>query len=388
MDITRMAKMAQEFVISTSKAVGNRTLNVMDTKGIIIASSDPKRVGTFHQGAFEAITTRQTIQIHSADVQRYEGALEGCNTPIYYKGKIIGVIGIYGEPEEVADTANLLNLYVTQFFEQNALNLRKQTEAEVRKQLMNMLFFQQELSEDNLMRLEDAITVHLEVPCRIYIVNFISCDHKLKKLKRLDSLSDSLLLEGFINPQNDIYGVLDDRFTIIHTCSKKQTCEEEYVQKLYNLCLNELGTEIELVAGTRCNEIGDISASYLYTSFMCREIRGVHMLDEPIYKEHFLIHLMNADKGKMTAQEYYLKLLKALGKSGFATAMQTIEAYYSFESSITKAAAALHIHKNTLLYRLNRIFLMAELESAGAFTRELLLKLVLDYYKYRSETHY
>lgn len=385
MNISKMAKMAQEFVVSTSRAVGNRTINIMDTNGIIIASSDPKRVGTFHQGAYEAVTTQQTVHIHSSDVQRYEGALEGCNTPIYYKGKIIGVVGIYGEPEEVADTAKLLNLYVTQFFEQNSINIRKQTEAEVRKQIMNLLFCQHGFYEGDMIRLEDSISVNLEMPCRIYIINPLAFDDKLKKLRRLDYLSDLLQQDKMINPQRDIYGIQDDCFIIIHTCNDITSCDDSYAQRLYNLCINELG-DTELLVSTKCCEIGDIASAYLHACFMCRKVKGINILDKPIRQEQYLIHLMTMGKGKQIAQEYYSKLLKGLGESGFVTAIQTIEAYFSFEGSITKAASALHIHKNTLLYRINRIFTVAELESVGAFTRELLLKLVLDYYKY-DKTH-
>lgn len=354
MDITRMAKMAQDFVTSTSRAVGNRTLNIMDTKGIIIASTNLERVGTFHQGAYEAVTTRQAVHIHSVDVQRYVGALEGCNTPIYYKGKIIGVVGIYGEPDEVADTSNLLNLYVTQFFEQNSLNLHKQTETEVRKQLMNMLFCQHAFSEENVRNLEDTISVHLETPCRIYIINSLS-NNKLKKLRQYDSLSDALMLSSLINSQYDIYGIHDDRFVIIHSCNGNQICKKLFAEKLYNASLKDLGEEVELIVGARCKAMSDIASAYYRSCFLCRGISGMHMLDDPINKEQYLIRLMTMDKGKQNAEEYYLKLLEGLGESGLAIAMQTLEAYYSFESSITRAATALHIHKNTLLYRLNRI---------------------------------
>ena len=45
------AKLAQDFVEATSLLVGQRTINIMDQKGIIIASTEKHRIGDFHQGA-------------------------------------------------------------------------------------------------------------------------------------------------------------------------------------------------------------------------------------------------------------------------------------------------------------------------------------------------
>ena len=42
--------LAREMVEAVSGMVEGRTINLMDTKGIIVASSDPARVGSFHQG--------------------------------------------------------------------------------------------------------------------------------------------------------------------------------------------------------------------------------------------------------------------------------------------------------------------------------------------------
>ena len=49
--MSEFAKLAQDFVEATSLLVGQRTINIMDQKGIIIASTEKHRIGDFHQGA-------------------------------------------------------------------------------------------------------------------------------------------------------------------------------------------------------------------------------------------------------------------------------------------------------------------------------------------------
>jgi carbohydrate diacid regulator len=382
MDITRLAEMAQDFVVSTSHIVGNRTINIMDTQGIIIASSNPNRIGTFHQGAYEAIQTKKTVQIKTTDLQRYPGALEGCNMPIYYKRKLVGVVGIYGEPEDVLDTANLLKVYVTQFFEQNTINLRNRSESEIRKQLLNILISPIEFSKEDRLSLSDSISVNLEMPCKIYIINLTNNMSKLKKIRKLEHLSEGFLLAGLLDLEKDIFGIKDDHLVIIHSKTGIQNDTETYAKKLFDCCLNELETDPELIVGVQCNAINEISVSYAQIILLCSGVSGMYFLDDPFCKEKYLIHYLAIGKGKQFAKEYYRKLLEGLGKSGLADAMLTITAYYDCAGSITKASAQLHIHKNTLLYRLKRIYTLAGLECADEFTQELLLKLVLDYHKY------
>ena len=99
--------LAKELVPVTSELLGGRTLNVMNTSGIIIASTEKERIGTFHQGALEAVQTGRTVNITKEQVSRYAGAKEGCNMPLRLNGEIIGAVGIYGNPEEIAYLARM-----------------------------------------------------------------------------------------------------------------------------------------------------------------------------------------------------------------------------------------------------------------------------------------
>ena len=58
-----LESLAKELVTLTSDLVGGRTVNIMDTGGIIVASTEAARVGTFHQGAYEAVQTGREVNI-------------------------------------------------------------------------------------------------------------------------------------------------------------------------------------------------------------------------------------------------------------------------------------------------------------------------------------
>ena len=116
-----LEEMGIELVEVTSALVGGRTINIMNTDGLIVASSEHNRIGSYHQGAIEAVQTGKVVNIRADQLDRYPGAKEGCNMPLRVNGEIIGVVGIYGDPEEIQDIAHLLEVYATKYFQLETL---------------------------------------------------------------------------------------------------------------------------------------------------------------------------------------------------------------------------------------------------------------------------
>ena len=116
-----------------SGLVEGRTINLMDTKGIIVASSDPARVGSFHQGAMEAVRTGKMVNITKEQVPDFSGAREGCNMPLRVNGAIIGVVGIRGDPPEIQALAHLLEVYAAKYFQLEAMASPRLAEGELRR---------------------------------------------------------------------------------------------------------------------------------------------------------------------------------------------------------------------------------------------------------------
>lgn len=82
-------------------------INIMDEKGAILASTDPSRVGMFHEGAF-LIIRNQLKELAVYQDEQYQGCRKGINLPIFLKEEIIGVIGITGEVSEVMKYGKVL----------------------------------------------------------------------------------------------------------------------------------------------------------------------------------------------------------------------------------------------------------------------------------------
>lgn len=106
---------AQKIVNQLSKVI-SYNINIMDEKGLIIASTDPKRIETFHEIAIQLLTQNQK-QIDVYDSEQLIGTKRGVNLALEYRDAIIGVIGVTGNPDEVRPIAALLKVSVENLYE-------------------------------------------------------------------------------------------------------------------------------------------------------------------------------------------------------------------------------------------------------------------------------
>ena len=111
------SSLAQRIVDELAPVI-QENLNVMDTQGFIIASSDVSRVGTLHPGAREAAETNAAVSVYS-DTAR-SGERPGVNLPLEYRGRVIGVVGVTGKPAKVRSLAPVLVLTIALLFEREA----------------------------------------------------------------------------------------------------------------------------------------------------------------------------------------------------------------------------------------------------------------------------
>ena len=134
-----LEELAKDLVDVTSSLIGGRTINIMNTDGVIVASTERDRIGSFHQGARDAVRTGKVVNIRRDELERYPGAKEGCNMPLRLNGSIIGAVGIYGNPEEIQDVAHLLEVYAAKYYQLEALLRPRLSESVLREQLLTSL---------------------------------------------------------------------------------------------------------------------------------------------------------------------------------------------------------------------------------------------------------
>ncbi|MDD3676505.1 MAG: sugar diacid recognition domain-containing protein [Thauera propionica] len=114
------ASLAQSIVDRTMQIL-HANVNVMDARGIIIASGDPARIGAHHEGAMMVLAQGRTVEIDDALASRLHDARPGINLPLRADGTIVGVIGLSGAPDAIRQFAELLRMAAETMLEQARL---------------------------------------------------------------------------------------------------------------------------------------------------------------------------------------------------------------------------------------------------------------------------
>jgi carbohydrate diacid regulator len=118
-------------------------INIMDRDGVIIASKDPSRIGTFHDAAQRIVATGAAEERVEASPFLPAGVKPGVNLPIVFKGEILGVVGVTGDPCEVASIA-----YAVKTSVESMIELEVWKDRAIRRQDRKNLLFNSLLYDD------------------------------------------------------------------------------------------------------------------------------------------------------------------------------------------------------------------------------------------------
>jgi carbohydrate diacid regulator len=97
-------------IVDRAMAILPCNVNVMDYLGIIIGSGEAERLYTRHEGAQLVLANHRVVEIDSHTARQLSGVRAGVNLPLMLDQKLVGVLGITGEPDQVRVYAELVKM--------------------------------------------------------------------------------------------------------------------------------------------------------------------------------------------------------------------------------------------------------------------------------------
>lgn len=365
--------LAKELVDVTSELIGGRTVNIMNTKGIIIASTETERIGSFHQGALEAVLTGKPVNIQKDQLFRYQGAREGCNMPLRVNGSIIGAVGIYGDPEEIRYLAHLLEGYATKYFQLEAMVSPRLADWELRGRILRHLLSPTDSSMTAAASLMQAQNIRMSLPVTVAVVSTRSgAPMTFDQGRFLPTF-----LEQFLEPRQDVWGIVNDRLVILLShreaslsASLSQALSEDGSMAGYRLCISSPRSTLwDIQHGYEQASILDAASPEPFNDIRQLPSRCLYMLSHTAATEcGFLEDLCRKARSSFSPQE--LEVL-----------LRTAQCYYESGRKVNQASAQLFVHKNTLQYRVRRLLEALDLNHCSDFQQEYLIRLLIEHCK-------
>lgn len=330
-------EIAQQIVRETMNRL-KRNINIMDHTGTIIASGDPARVNQIHQGAADVIRTKQPLLITAANQQHYQGARPGINLPIQFQEQTIGVIGITGDPKELVEFGELVKMItemmITQAFVASQTEWKRRLKEVVFEELIQM-----EPKYDVVEQKLALLKVRLTPPFHVALMEIgeqpLPNQELIQKVEEL--LDDRQLLVGFHKVR---------RLFILTSGLAEPVVKRKLETVRASMQHAGISVHIGLGAGVTASDKIWQSLEEAKLALRLGDCRhGVTSYAEIETKA--LIDRMD----RHVKQKYVERVFAGLSPK----AIETLDAFFENNLSITETAKSLYIHRNTLLYRLAKI---------------------------------
>jgi len=332
-------------LITELSSVIDYNLNIMDEEGVIISSTDAKRIGQFHEAALLII--RQglpSLLVHYDN--EYKGCKEGTNVPLLIDNEIIGVVGITGDVAETSKYANII----------------KKT-AEI------LLKDYETLSQTT--RINEARMFFLNSWINGEVTDISRIRRKLEQYGHHVFSSFQAVIVDNINGHDAARAFLRERITNIHTVTTWNNSCGIIIGMFPSS--EDMGAYLEEILEAMPDRddyffaIGDTVASenllqqsyshafslYQYVKIRSKSL-GQQYSGISYYSDHVLDVLMNYIP-EQRKKEYVSSMFAGFGQESAADIVSFIITYCKCNGSINAIAEKLFIHKNTVQYKIRRI---------------------------------
>lgn len=335
-------------IVKNLKDIINFEINLFDTTGTIIASTDECRVGTSHLGALKAAKSKKILIIEYDN--QFEGAKKGINLPVLFNDEVAVIIGITGEKEEVEPFGNII---------------KKMTEILIRENWVQITNFNQQMNYNNLisMLLAEARDESLTA----YLASILDIDLKMNRcvvygyfktndFQRNSNYDDltHLVERRLTHYEKSFYTVSNQTITILM---------ESIDQSVLNYLLEALANDIfERYRIPFVFGVGSIVEDYKYlitsfeeakiASFWAKNDSSCTVKNFSDLNVEFILSSINTEYIQRFI-DHVFRNLKPLEIESFS---KLLEVYTNHNGSISRGADELFIHKNTFQNKLNRLY--------------------------------
>lgn len=352
-------KLAEEIVHQTMTRL-HHNINVISPEGVILASGDKERIDSIHEGAIQVAKIGTPLLIDEELAKQYQNCKPGINMPIKYQDKILGVIGITGDPKNLQEIANLVQL-TTEMMVHQVL-----TESESEWQRKNGDFIFKALIENE--------TIHHEINERIHKLPFPMKEPfqiLLIKQEGFDVTNSlSLNLENILYRLPALFGQLDLNEYYVLLCGCSVNDSEKIIHQVTRL---RKRLEVSIGVGPIVHSLSDMPHAFNSAkATLTFSPKHQHVT----FFEEVEIYTLLKGRNSYEVNKFLTRVLNNISEK----MMNTLQVFFECNLQLNICAEELGIHRHTLTYRLNKIY-----ESTGLhpqnFEDAFVLKLALMLYK-------
>lgn len=382
------AALAQQIIDMITPMV-QQNINIMDNTGMMIGSGQKSRINTYHQGAKYAIERSQFVEIYPQDLDQYPGSLPGLNWPIVLGNQIVGVVGVSGHPDLVRDTAKLVKMVTELILERELLMEEFKSHSHLLEQFFQLLLSEKVIeNHHSITKLATLLRFNLDLPRIAAVINIRPLledafthygANDLVFSRKKESLTAYIKASPVMN-EEDIFIFRENELIFLKVFPTNTDSQDfELWSSAFVQLLNQQEPEIPLRLG-----IGSLAASplQLYSSYK----EAIFTLENSSQKDQvtsifdfdilasYLIKEPGAARSCLAFQALQQRLTKKMDQK--YDMLNTIRVLLENNLNVSITAKKLFIHRNTLVFRLDKLKQLTGLCPNQFLNHAILCKLI------------
>lgn len=335
-------ELAQSFIEKLSD-LAEYEVSIANDTGTIIASTSQQNVGKFHADFYEII--RRETEDNSVDIVDEKIIL-----PITYEKQRIGAVGIKGSSKDIRNFASAIRTGL-----EAAVNYKMQNEKSFqyrtnKEAFINQLLFEYKLDKDRLFFLADELSYKKEL-IRIPIL--------LRIMDRYDParIIEMIRVHPLHTSQDISYKTDEYHVVIFKNLSECRNILADY-KYLIDDYLKPLISPLKKQNVRYCAYIGSFQNNLLYyrnAYNQCKWMEANLYGDERFF---FYNHVGKYLKSMIPMSELQMAFQvykDILDKEAISTFKEVIGQLENTNYNMVQSSKNLYIHKNTMIYRLDKI---------------------------------
>ncbi len=323
-----------QVIVEAAKEVIGKDINFIQLDGRIMASTNTDRIGSFHAAALQVREKGSVVEVSADEV--FNGAKKGINYPVTINQKMLGVIGISGDPKECKSLGFLLTKITEVLIKEQMVNYVIYSLDELRSSVVRMLIFENEQQDGAINEHIQRLQYELEEKAFVVIIHFPGLNHTASLPVKMKGIlvEQGIKLFTYLFPNQYVVIMNESQYRII-----LQSLHTYFHSRNIN-CSIGVGNIDSLV---------ELPKSYKQARLALKHAQSQKIIICEYAKLDLEMIIENIDV--LIKNEYVMKLIGALSKEE----IHLLHTYYDSNLSLKKTAEELFIHKNTLQYRLDRI---------------------------------
>ncbi|MFF0016611.1 CdaR family transcriptional regulator [Streptomyces sp. NPDC005374] len=352
--------LAQEIAGDTSAVIGYNVL-ITDAEGVVIGSGDRSRVGTFHEASVEVMRTKEAATHNASQAQLLRGVRPGVTLPLVAGGQAVGTVGITGTPAQVR-RFGLLVKRQTEILLRESVMLRSRLLAEraAEKLLADLASYDPEVIEAGSLAFR-AADLGFDLRLRRIAVAFEVTAPPRAPRRDIGLVRSEILRtvrEVFADPQDLVAATAPGRVGVLHRLASRRPVDSVPLdcRRVIDAIAARDGLAARAGIGEPAATVDALHHSY---QDACEALRlGTRRPDGPLVHpiSDLRVHQLLTALGQPARTRLVDSTTAQLRtQPDWPTLRDTITAWCESGYNLVRTAAALHIHRNTVVYRMNKI---------------------------------